>query len=1124
MALFTFSVAIMAAAPLRQAGYIDSPAALTRLVDVIPGCAGLLLRTRRPAVVWTCAWLATIGVPIARALDLQQYIGQLYHTGWTAKDAFASILCGRIKLILLLPLISLVHPWMLAQAGRFGGQRVLEESWTFRDGAPEDINTLAQTGDGYLWLGGSTGLFRFDGRRFERFYPSSGDPLLSTAVYSVFAPSTGGLWVGYTFGGFSFLNNGQVKNYSGEIAASTGTIREFAQDHDGVVWAATTNGLWRFQDSLWRPLGAEWNAPNGSVKTVAFDRTGTLWVMAGKKLLYLRPGSKQFRVTDENLRADGFTLDPDGRVVTSQRAQQAPNSRGNSEERPQDLPILRNHSTQIMDRNNSVWIIDTPPHPLARLQTLEQLKSVLSKNTRSSETYNVLHNPNAQLVDREGNVWFCDGRGTYRFFYSPLMEQKGPFKLGPFAVAADDDGAIWIGSWRSSELYHVAKGKIDAYYNVRQAGWRETGWSCAYRAPDKTFWFGGKAGLWHLVHRKLVPIKVPPEMTDQIGFLQAIAADRVGGLWFSFGRHGLYRLADGVWTPYGGRNDLPKTGVITEFTDSLGRVWFGYRENQLAVLDGDRVRVYGPSDGVQVGNITAIYSRGPEIWIGGEFGLQQFSNERFHNIAAVDGNWLRGMAGIVETANGDLWLNGLSGIFHIGRAEVAEAIRDSTYQVKGAHLGTRDGLPGVAEQLRPLNSAIEGSDGRLWFAEKNGLVWLDPNRSAVKVPPLPPPITIQTVAADDKNYETVSSLTLPAHTSSVQINYAAVSLSEPEAIRFRYKLQEISGLSLIIPERVKFRYRIEGLKQDWVDAGIRRQAFFTNLAPGRYAFEVLAYNNDGVWTSTPAVWRFVIPPAYYQTPWFKAALWTAAVMLLWLSYLYRLRQISAEIHSRLNERQRERERIARELHDTLLQGFQGLVLRFQAILNRIPEDDPLRASVSNALLRADEVLIEGRDRVREIRSEPSRDLHNLLGAFGDSQASESTSFQLFLVGTVVALKPLICAEVYCIAREALANAFRHASASQVEAELIYDRAQFNLRIRDNGTGIDEQTVSGGRLGHWGLQGMRERANLTGGKLSIWSRPGAGTEVELLIPGKLAYAESGRSDKVSWWKRVIWRRR
>jgi PAS domain S-box-containing protein len=773
-----------------------------------------------------------------------------------------------VRFILFLSLISLVHPWVLAQSG-LGGQRVIEESWTFRDGAPEQINSLAQTGDGFLWLGGSTGLFRFDGKRFERFQPSSGDQLLSTNVYSVFAPPTGGLWVGYRFGGFSFLNNGRVKNYSGEIAASTGTIWQFAQDHDGVVWAGTTRGLWRFQDSVWRHLGAERNAPNGSVGYVAFDRTGTLWVKAGKKLLYLRPGSKQFRVADENLRAEGFTLDVEGRVVTSQRAQQAPNSRGNSEERPQDFPVLRNRSTQIMDWNNSVWIIDAPPHSLARIQTLEQLKNVRSKDTRNSETYNVHPYGNAQLVDREGNVWFSDGRDTYRFRYSPLMEQKGPFKLGPFAIAADDDGAVWIGSWRSPELYHVARGKIDAHYNVRQAGGLETGWSCAYRARDKTFWFGGRAGLWHLVHRKLMPIKVPHELNDQVGYLQAIAADRAGGLWFSFGRHGLYRLADGVWTPYGGRNDLPKTGVITEFTDGLGRVWFGYRQSQLAVLDGDRVRVYGPSDGVRVGNITAIYGRGPEIWIGGEFGLQQFSNGRFRNIAAVDGNWIRGIAGIVETADGDLWLNGLSGIVHIGRAEVAEAIKSSTYQVKAEHLGARDGLPGVAEQLRPLGSAIEGSDGRLWFAEMSGLVWLDPNRSTVKV--LAPPITIQTVAADDKNYETVSSLTLPAHTSSVQINYAAVSLSHPEAIRFRYRLQETDAV--------------------WHEVVTASPVTYRNLSPGSYHFRVAASDTNGSWSDQMADVDFTILPAWYQTGWFRGLFAAAILGVLWALYQVRIQQV-----------------------------------------------------------------------------------------------------------------------------------------------------------------------------------------------------------------------------------------
>jgi streptogramin lyase len=216
-------------------------------------------------------------------------------------------------------------------------------------------------------------------------------------------------------------------------------------------------------------------------------------------------------------------------------------------------------------------------------------------------------------------------------------------------------------------------------------------------------------------------------MANQFFFLQTITRDEQGGIWVSFGRHGLYRLADGIWTSYGGRDDLPKTGILMiEFTDSLGRVWFGYSKSQLAVLDGDRVRVFGPSDGLQVGTILAIHGRGSKIWIGGEFGLEQFDQGRFRNIAAVNDEWLRGISGIVETANGDLWLNAISGIFHVRKTEISAALRDSNYRVKGEHFGRREGLPGIAPQVRPLPTAIEGTDGRLWFTFRNGVVWLDP--------------------------------------------------------------------------------------------------------------------------------------------------------------------------------------------------------------------------------------------------------------------------------------------------------------------------------------------------------------------------------------------------------------
>jgi ligand-binding sensor domain-containing protein len=227
--------------------------------------------------------------------------------------------------------------------------------------------------------------------------------------------------------------------------------------------------------------------------------------------------------------------------------------------------------------------------------------------------------------------------------------------------------------------------------------------------------------------------------------------------------------------------------MITAFTDSLGRVWFGYAKSQLAVLDGDRVRRFGPSDDLQVGNITAIYGRGPEIWIGGEFGLEQFEQGRFHKIAALDDQWLHGISGIVETANGDLWLNAISGIFHIRKAEISEVWKDSAHRVKGEHFGKREGLSGIATQSRPLPTAIEGADGRLWFALRNGVVWLDPAAYSEKRT-VPPPITIQSVSADDKFYAPDPRLSLPAHTSSVQVNYTAVTLSDPEAIRFRYKL------------------------------------------------------------------------------------------------------------------------------------------------------------------------------------------------------------------------------------------------------------------------------------------------------------------------------------------------
>ena len=800
-------------------------------------------------------------------------------------------------------IVAFVSP-VSGQTPRSASLQVGHESWTFKDGAPPDVTCLAQTNDGFLWLcGGPNGLVRFDGTRFEPFRPPLGDRLLSPSLYSLFVPPSGGLWVGYRYGGFSFLDKGRVTNY----ASDSGSVYGFAQDPDGIVWAGASSGLWRFDHSSWQHIGVEWGAPAGAANQVGFDSQGTLWVLLGstgapKDLIYLMPGNRQFKTARRNLSAEGFTWDVDRSVRTEPAASPISDSAEGSHERPPVYPVLT-RSIQFVDRNNSLWIINPADQPVVMRFPKESLHDAFNKVLPGgSETYDVNPFDNAALVDREGNVWFGDTKGIHRFFFTPLISQEFPKETpesADFAVVADDNGAVWISSdisfTRKANLYHVSGGKAERRVLPVTPLF-------AYRAPDKTFWFSGEGCLWHLVGHDFARVDLPPEMASQFSFLQTITADQQGGVWVSFGRHGLYRLAEGIWTPYGGRDDLRKTGamMIVAFTDSLGRVWFGSAKNQLAVLDRDRVRRFGPSDGLQVGTVLAIYGRGAEIWIGGDFGLAQFDHGRFHSIAAVDDELLRGISGIVETPDGDLWLNGISGIFHVHKEEISKALKDSTYRVRGEHFGRRDGLQGVASQLRPLPTAIEGIDGRLWFTLRNGVVWLDPaaysERQAV-----PPPIAIQSVSADDKSYA-LASLSLPAHTSSVQVSYSAVSLSDPEAIRSRYKLRETDS--------------------DWHEVAASSPVTYRNLPPGSYHFIVAASDTNGVWSDKIATAEFTILPAFYQTLWFRSL-----CVILFLAvgaglYQLRMRQLARQYGMRLEERVSERTRIARDLHDTLLQSFQ----------------------------------------------------------------------------------------------------------------------------------------------------------------------------------------------------------
>jgi signal transduction histidine kinase len=382
-------------------------------------------------------------------------------------------------------------------------------------------------------------------------------------------------------------------------------------------------------------------------------------------------------------------------------------------------------------------------------------------------------------------------------------------------------------------------------------------------------------------------------------------------------------------------------------------------------------------------------------------------------------------------------------------------------------------------------------------------LWLAGLGVAAGSDPAAPQARIEAVLAEGQRFPINDHLVLPPHTTTITLQYAAVNARFPQNVRFRYKLSNVDTY--------------------WQDGGAYPQAIYANLRPGDYEFEVIAGDSDGVWSEQPAKLVFRIKRTFYQTRCFQIFSILAGILCVIALVILQYRRMLATLRDRLEVRHAERERIARELHDTLLQGIQGLILYFQAIAERVPPGDPLRAQIDHALDRADNVLVEGRDRVRDLRASDraTQDLVLAFGSLGDTLAQQwPIRFRVMSVGEQHEIDAAIREEVYLVGREAVLNAFQHARAANIEVELAFDAKQFRLCVRDDGVGIDPQILEAGRRpGHWGLVGMRERAKCIGGALKIWARVATGTEIELTVPATIAYAQARRTPWL-WFKRVV----
>ncbi|NMO15711.1 ATPase [Pyxidicoccus fallax] len=969
--------------------------------------------------------------------------------------------------------------------------------WTIKDGAPGQLTALAQTPDGVLWLGAASTLYSFDGVRFERFEPPDGSPI--TTIQTLYASPDGGLWMGFQYGGAALLKDGRLTRYGAEQGLPRNQLSSFAVDADGTVWACgRTAGLLRLRDGRWHPVGEDWSFLGAYATALFVDRDGTLWAATDSQLVFLPKGSRAFRETGARVQWVGrMAQAPNGDIwVTELFGGVGPLVRPNGERIDAPPRIDVKSAGMLFDPEGSLWLATLGegmlrvPHPerlegrqLGRLEP--GLESFTEKEGLSADYVWPL------IQDREGNIWAGTSGGLDCFRHSTLVLAEFPRGSHDFSLAAGDDGAIWAGSTnRPLMRLHDKQVHFSGLTSVV---------SCLYRDRDGNVWAGAEDGIWRIedgvpVHVTAFPF--PPG--SRIRQLQSLMRDGSGALWAVPVGDGLMRWKDGVWTSMDALLGPPPFKRINIATIDAGdRLFLGHEDSRLSVVENGVARRYGPADGLDLGVVTAL-GVGRRTWVGGQLGLAWFDGQRLQPFRVEGSEPLRGIAGIVEMPDGALWLHAVTGIYHLGADEVERAVADPNHLARGDRFDFLDGLPARPTLLRPLPSLVQGTDGRLWFATTNGVVWVDPTR--IFRNPLPPPVKIRSVRVDGRQLAPGASLVLPERATNLEIDYTA--------------------LSLTVPQRVRFRYRLEGVDATWQDVGTRREAYYTHLAPGRYRFQVIAANNDGVWNETGASVELVLPPAFFQTWWFRALCVAAVLAALWAVYLLRLRQVRARMRRLLEERHLERERIARELHDTLLQGIQGLILRFQSVVEKLPEGEHARTSLEKALDRADAVLVEGRNRVRDLRA-TAESTGELSRAFAkvreELELDAATGFHVVVEGHPTSLDPLVRDEVFRIGREALVNAFQHARARRIEVELTYARDELRLRIRDDGRGVDAELLqAGGRPGHWGLSGMRERARKIGATLDIWSREDAGTEVELRVPASAAY----RGDpKHSWRHRL-----
>lgn len=953
------------------------------------------------------------------------------------------------------------------------------------------VYAIAQTPDGYLWLGTENGLVRFDGLSFQLFNQASSAAFPAGPVLELMTDVEGNLWLRPQSRNLFRYRDGTLQDVTSDLDKSrTGVTAMCLGPNGEALFAVRLNGAFIYSKGRFEQILSVAAPANMLVISMAKTSDGTVWMgtrdtglfyLSEGRLLSVEKGLPDRKINSLMVGYDReLLIGTDNGMVRWNRDE--PTKTGISD--------ILGH-TQVLaitkDRESNIWI--GTDKGLMRMNA-GGLSSLEKGDTGVEGPVNAI------FEDREGNLWIGSTRGVERLrdvAFTPYFVSRGR-SPGICSFYIDDEGRIWFAP-SDGGLYWERDGQSG---QVTVDGLdRDVVYSLSGSKGD--LWIGRqRGGLTHLKYNN--GSFVTRTYTQAAGLAQnsiyAVHQSRGGTVWAGSISGGLSRLKEGKFATFRLANGLPSDTVTSILEGSDGKMWFG-TANGLSSLSRNNWTSYGSVDGLPPGGVNCLLedSKGT-IWIGTDNGIAALSSGEFQIPYGVPETLSEPILGVAEDSSGWLWVSTSNHVLRVDRDKLLSGVIGEK-DVREFRL--EDGLLSI-EGVKRDRSVVTDSSGRIWISTGRGLSVVDPrqvsNESVAAI------VHIEGVAADGRAVDMGGSLHISSARQRITLSYA--------------------GLSLTVPERVRFRYRLDGFDQDWSAIVSTREAVYTNLSPRSYRFRVIASNSEGRWNGPESILEFDIEPVFWQTGLFRLSCITAAGLAVLIFYRLRLRRFAMQLNMRFEERLAERTRVAQDLHDTLLQGFLSASMQLDVAVDHLPADSAAKPLISRVHELMRHVIEEGRTALKGLRS-PGSESYDLAGSFAAIQQElglrEQIDFQVTVEGTFRPLHPVIRDEVYRIGREALVNAFRHSRASNIQVILEFGSRQLRILIRDNGCGIDLQVLQSGREGHFGLSGMRERSEEIGASLKLRSREGAGTEVELDIPGNIAFEYQSSEQQPGWFAKL-----